>query len=206
MGWLDELKSAEGLQAALVQHGPQLATGLLAVLLAIQAGFIVTSQNRGAAPKVAGGALAPSPAAEAPALRVNEITSATCSARPRETSTTRTRRRRACSWCWRACWRCRIPSGAWPYSARFRRGQALHRRQRRPGRRQSLRRLQGPRPAGSRRCHRIPVPAAAPAAGGHGGGGRTGPWQPGAAAGRAGPGEWRPARRPGTGAGGVRRQ
>lgn len=76
MGWLDELKSADGFQAALVQHGPQLATGLLAVLLAIQAGFIVTSQNRGAAPKAAGGAHAPSAAAEAPALRVNEITSA----------------------------------------------------------------------------------------------------------------------------------
>ena len=80
MGWLDELKSADGLQAALVQHGPRLATGLLAVLLAIQAGFIVTSQNRGAHQKgtSAGlaGSAAPPAALQAPALRVNEITSA----------------------------------------------------------------------------------------------------------------------------------
>jgi general secretion pathway protein C len=80
MGWLDELKSADGLQAALVQHGPRLATGLLAVLLAIQAGFIVTSQNRGSHPGGASAGMtvpaAPSAAAPAPALRVSEITSA----------------------------------------------------------------------------------------------------------------------------------
>jgi general secretion pathway protein C len=85
MAWMDELKSAEGLQAALVQHGPRLAVGILAALLAVQAGFIVTSQNRGvgagASPTggagTASGAMpAASVPATAPALRVNEITSA----------------------------------------------------------------------------------------------------------------------------------
>ena len=79
MGWLDELKSTDGLQAALVQHGPRLATGLLALLLAIQAGFIVTSQNRGAHGKGAPGGISAAgnvSAAAPPALRVNEITSA----------------------------------------------------------------------------------------------------------------------------------
>jgi general secretion pathway protein C len=76
MGWLDELKSADGLQAALVQHGPRLATALLALLIAIQAAFIVTGQNQGTHSRASDGAPAPSAAAAAPALRVNEITSA----------------------------------------------------------------------------------------------------------------------------------
>jgi general secretion pathway protein C len=76
MGWLGELKSADGLQAALVHNGPRLATALLALLLAIQAGFIVTSQNRGATSHAARVPAGPAPAAGAPAVRVNEITSA----------------------------------------------------------------------------------------------------------------------------------
>ena len=47
LAWLDELKTAEGLQAALREHGPRLAAVVLAGLLAIQAGFLVTSQNNG---------------------------------------------------------------------------------------------------------------------------------------------------------------
>jgi general secretion pathway protein C len=47
MGWMDELKTAAGRQAALVQHGPRLAAGLMAALIALQAGFLVTSANSG---------------------------------------------------------------------------------------------------------------------------------------------------------------
>ena len=43
---MEELKSAAGLQAALVEHGPRLAAGAMAALLAVQAGFVVTGQNR----------------------------------------------------------------------------------------------------------------------------------------------------------------
>ena len=83
MGWMDELKSAAGRQAALTLHGPRLAAGLMAAVIAVQAGFFVTSQNRGlAAPMVAhnpvgrpvGGAR-PNDAAVS-TLRVSEITSA----------------------------------------------------------------------------------------------------------------------------------
>jgi general secretion pathway protein C len=79
MGWLDELKSPDGLQAALVQHGPRLAAGLLAALLAIQAGFIVTTQNRSAPGAAHGGRSAiptAGPATAAPPLRVDAITAA----------------------------------------------------------------------------------------------------------------------------------
>jgi general secretion pathway protein C len=48
LGWLDDLKAAQGLQAALAQRGPQLAVAVLGALLAIQAAFLVTLQNRGA--------------------------------------------------------------------------------------------------------------------------------------------------------------
>lgn len=55
MGWFAELKSAEGLQARLTEQGPRLAAGALAALIAIQAGFLVTSQNRGAPTATGGG-------------------------------------------------------------------------------------------------------------------------------------------------------
>lgn len=83
MGWMDELKSAAGRQAALVQHGPRLAVGLMAALIAIQAGYLVTSANRGLAtpapthgPIV--GPVAPAAGAKAPlsSLHVSEITAA----------------------------------------------------------------------------------------------------------------------------------
>ena len=83
MGWMDELKTGAGLQAALVQHGPRLAAGLMAALIAVQAGFFVTGQNRGLAPLLAargpvGGPVGPGRPADAnlSTLRVSEITSA----------------------------------------------------------------------------------------------------------------------------------
>jgi general secretion pathway protein C len=83
MGWMDELKTAAGLQAALVQHGPRLAAGLMAALIAVQAGFFVTSQNRGLAPPLpahgppgAPGGPARPDNANLSTLRVSEITSA----------------------------------------------------------------------------------------------------------------------------------
>ena len=48
MGWTADLKTTAGMQAALLEHGPRLATAVLAALLAIQAGVLVTAQNRGA--------------------------------------------------------------------------------------------------------------------------------------------------------------
>ncbi len=80
---MDELKTPAGLQAALVRHGPNLAAGLMAALIALQAGFFVTNQNRGLAPP--GGAHGPvsgpvgparPPEATANPLRVSEITAA----------------------------------------------------------------------------------------------------------------------------------
>jgi general secretion pathway protein C len=58
MGWMEELKSPGALPALLAEHGPRAATILLAALLAIQAGVMVTAQRSG------GAALAP-PAGEA---------------------------------------------------------------------------------------------------------------------------------------------
>jgi len=81
MSWLDELKSVEGMQAALSQHGPRLATAVLAALLAVQAGFVVTGQTKarhsGTAAGSLSGPMAPgAAAAEAPPLRVADIASA----------------------------------------------------------------------------------------------------------------------------------
>ena len=83
MGLLEELKSAEGLQAALTEHGPQLATAVLVALIAIQAGFLVTGQSRSAAPASGdAGALGATGSAwtgsgsRAPALQVSNIVAA----------------------------------------------------------------------------------------------------------------------------------
>jgi general secretion pathway protein C len=67
MRWLDQLRSAGGLQATLVEQGPRLATLALAGLLAIQAGFLVTAQNRGARLSPAAG---PAPDLNPPAAPV----------------------------------------------------------------------------------------------------------------------------------------
>ena len=45
--WLNELKSASGRQAALAEYGPRLAVMMLGGLIAIQAGYLVTTQNMG---------------------------------------------------------------------------------------------------------------------------------------------------------------
>ncbi len=83
MGWMDELKTPAGQKAALIQHGPRLAAGLMAALIAIQAAFFVTGQNRGLTAPVAthglaGGPIGPPAAANAnlSTLHVSEITSA----------------------------------------------------------------------------------------------------------------------------------
>ena len=81
MGWSDELKSVEGMQAALSQHGPRLATAVLTALLAVQAGFMVTGPGRsrhsgGTTGSVSGLIARGNGAAEAPPLRVADITSA----------------------------------------------------------------------------------------------------------------------------------
>jgi general secretion pathway protein C len=55
LGWLDDLKATEGLQAAFATRGPVVASGVLGALLALQAGYLVTLQN--------GGTPAPAPAA-----------------------------------------------------------------------------------------------------------------------------------------------
>jgi general secretion pathway protein C len=83
MGWMDELKTTAGLRAALALHGPRLVAGLMVAVIAVQAGFLVTSQNRGvtgATPAhgpVSGpvGGARPEDSALS-ALRVSEITSA----------------------------------------------------------------------------------------------------------------------------------
>lgn len=81
MGWLEELKSPGAVQALLAGQGPQLAVAVLAALLAIQAGMVVTSQNRGGSRMGAGGSMAgdvssPGAASRRPALQVPEIVAA----------------------------------------------------------------------------------------------------------------------------------
>jgi general secretion pathway protein C len=75
MRWIDEVRAAGGLQAALVAHGPRLATILLAGLLAIQAGFLVTSQNRGS-PLTTSAGPAPELSPPTPPLQLATIASA----------------------------------------------------------------------------------------------------------------------------------
>src|SRR5258706_9651402 len=75
MRWMDQWRSAGGLQAALVEQGPRLATLLLAGLLAIQAGFLVTAQNRGG-PSIATSASIPQDSAPAPPIRLADIAAA----------------------------------------------------------------------------------------------------------------------------------
>ena len=81
MGWLEELKSPGAVQALLAGQGPRLTVAVLAALLAIQAGLVVTSQNRGGSRmggggSMAGGASRPGADARRPALQVPEIVAA----------------------------------------------------------------------------------------------------------------------------------
>jgi hypothetical protein len=75
MRWMDEVRAAGGLQATLVEHGPRLATIVLAGLLAIQAGFLVTAQNRGS-PLGATRGPAPELSAPAPPVQLATLASA----------------------------------------------------------------------------------------------------------------------------------
>jgi general secretion pathway protein C len=81
MGWMEELKSPGALQASLNEHGPRVATVVLAGLVAIQAGILVTAQGRGASIEAASGRDAasvtlPSAQARRPTLRVRDIVAA----------------------------------------------------------------------------------------------------------------------------------
>jgi general secretion pathway protein C len=80
-GWLEDLKSAQGRQAALAEYGPRVTVLLLAGLIAIQAGFLVTGQNSGAGRVETRAAPVFVPngsgnAAGAPALRLDSIVNA----------------------------------------------------------------------------------------------------------------------------------
>jgi general secretion pathway protein C len=48
LGWLEDLRAAPGLQATFARRGPQAAVAVLGALLAVQAGYLLTLQNRGA--------------------------------------------------------------------------------------------------------------------------------------------------------------
>ena len=78
MGWLEELKSPGAVPALLADQGPRLAAAVLAALLAIQAGLIVTSQNRGGGARGAGSAAASRAGVDSrgPALQVPSIVAA----------------------------------------------------------------------------------------------------------------------------------
>lgn len=80
MGWLEELKSPGAVQALLADQGPRLAAAVLAALLAIQAGLLVTSQNRGSVGRpgsgTAGGASRPETDLRQPAVQVPAIVAA----------------------------------------------------------------------------------------------------------------------------------
>jgi general secretion pathway protein C len=80
-GWLMDLKSAQGRQAALAEYGPRAAVMLLGALFAIQAGFLVTGPNAGSSAADARSKPSLSPftmgsTASVPALRVDSIINA----------------------------------------------------------------------------------------------------------------------------------
>ena len=81
MGWMEELKAPGALQASLAGHGPMIATVVLAALIAIQAGVLVTAQDHGASREAAEGngtapfAL-PATASRQATLRVRDIVAA----------------------------------------------------------------------------------------------------------------------------------
>jgi general secretion pathway protein C len=55
LGWLEDHKATQGLRAAFASHGPVVATGIVGVLLALQAGYLVTLQNGGTPAAAAAG-------------------------------------------------------------------------------------------------------------------------------------------------------
>jgi general secretion pathway protein C len=81
MGWMEELKAPGALTGLFAEHGPRVATVVLAALVAIQAGLLVTAQNHGASGETtpgrgaASGALAASQSRQQ-TLRVRDIVAA----------------------------------------------------------------------------------------------------------------------------------
>ncbi|MGH8254410.1 MAG: type II secretion system protein GspC, partial [Steroidobacteraceae bacterium] len=75
MGWLEELKSPGAAQALIAGQGPRLAVIVLAALLAIQAGVVVTSQNHGARAHESSAGSAGA-ASQRPTLQIPSIVSA----------------------------------------------------------------------------------------------------------------------------------
>src|SRR5260221_7455339 len=85
MQWMDQLGPAGGLQATLLEQGPRLATIVLAGLLAIQAGFLVTAQNRSAGLSLGAGP-APDLNAPPPPVQLATIASANLFGEAKNTS------------------------------------------------------------------------------------------------------------------------
>ena len=118
---MDELKTPAGLQAALVRHGPRLAAGLMAALIALQAGFFVTNAEPRAGPP--GGCARPGqrprgtrPTAPRPPpapCTCRKSLRHICLARRTARLMTPTRRKLASNWSWQEYWRCPIRSAAW---------------------------------------------------------------------------------------------
>jgi len=75
LGWLEDLKATEGLQAAFATRGPLVASGILGALLAVQAGYLVTLQNSGA-PAAPPAAMPDGNARHATALQLGTIINA----------------------------------------------------------------------------------------------------------------------------------
>jgi general secretion pathway protein C len=75
--WMDDFKSAEGISRGVAEHGPKVAVGLLAALIAVQAALLVTGQpGAGAASDNADELLVASAQRPAPLLDINRILNA----------------------------------------------------------------------------------------------------------------------------------
>jgi len=73
---LEDFRSAQGLPAVLATRAPQLAVALVAVLLAVQAGYLLTLQNAGAVAPLAPRAAAAGAATGSTGLRVDSLAQA----------------------------------------------------------------------------------------------------------------------------------
>jgi len=73
---LEDLKTAQGFQAVLATRAPQLAAGLAALLLAVQAGYLLTLQNTGAVPPLSPRAAATAGSSGQPGLRIEALAQA----------------------------------------------------------------------------------------------------------------------------------
>jgi len=73
---LEDFKSAQGLPAVLATRAPQVAVGLVAVLVAVQAGYLLTLQNTGAVAPLTPRAVGTPGAAAGGGLRVDALSQA----------------------------------------------------------------------------------------------------------------------------------